>query len=88
MGWYISYTGSVTFKNAVRLAETLTAVPDDRLLIETDCPYLAPVPHRAARNDSSNLRYTAAFIADRRGMGLRELAELTAANARRFYGVE
>ncbi len=88
MGWYVSYTGSVTFKNAVRLAETVTAVPDDRLLIETDCPYLAPVPHRSGRNDSSYLRYTAAFLADRRGMELRELAELTAANARRFYGIE
>ncbi len=85
MGWYISFSGSVTFKNAEKVAQAMLAVPDDRLLIETDCPYLAPVPYRSKRNDSSLMRHTAAYVAERRGMSLSELCELTAKNAAKFY---
>ena len=61
------------------------ALIDDRLLIETDCPYLAPVPVRSKRNYSGYMRHTAEFMAERRGMDVKTLCELTTANAERFY---
>jgi len=88
MGWYISFSGSVTFKNAERLAQAMLAVPNDRLLIETDCPYLAPVPMRSKRNYSGYMRHTAEFIALRRDMDLKELCDITRENAKKFYGIE
>lgn len=87
LGWYVSFTGSVTFKNARKVAEAALAVPSDRLMIETDCPYLTPVPFRGQRNDSSYLRYTASFLADLRGLPLDELIRQTSDNAARFFGI-
>ena len=86
-GWYISFTGSVTFKNAKRAPEVVASIPDERLMIETDCPYMTPVPHRGKRNDSSYLPFTAAAIAAMRGTTTEAIAALTLENGKRFFGI-
>ncbi len=63
-------------------------VPDDRILIETDCPYLSPEPNRGKRNDSRNIKYTAEKIAEIRGKTLEEIAEITYKNAKEIFGIE
>jgi TatD DNase family protein len=87
MGYYISFSGTVTFKNAKKLKEVAKYVPDDRLLIETDCPYLSPEPERGTRNHSGKIIYTARHIAELRGCDFDKIAEITMANARRVYGI-
>jgi len=87
LGLYISLGGTVTFKNARVPVEVAAAVPIDRLLLETDAPYLSPVPFRGKRNDSANIAYTAQRIAEIRSMDAQELADVTAANAKRMYGI-
>ncbi len=87
MGFYISFAGPVTFKNAEKLLLAAKAVPLDRLLIETDSPYLAPVPMRGKRNDPSLIRHTCAKLAELRGMSEQEMADLTCENAIRFFGI-
>ena len=87
-GWYISFTGSVTFKNAKRAPEVVASIPDERIMIETDCPYMTPVPHRGERNDSSYLQYTAAAIAAMRGTTPAAVAALTLENGKRFFGIQ
>ena len=86
-GRYISFSGVVTFKNARRALEALTAVPLDRILIETDCPYLAPTPLRGSVNNSANLIYTAAKIAEIKGVTTEKILEQTYINACRFYNI-
>lgn len=86
-GWYISFSGTVTFKNAARVREAAAAVPRDRLLIETDCPYLAPHPHRGELNHSGLLPYTAAAIAALWDCTPEEVGRQTAENARRLFGI-
>lgn len=87
LGMSISLGGTVTFKNARVPVEVAAAVPLDRLLLETDAPYLSPVPYRGKRNDSRNIAYTAAKIAEIRGMDAQELIDLTTENAKRLYGI-
>lgn len=87
LGMYISLGGTVTFKNARVPVEVAAAVPIDRLLLETDAPYLSPVPHRGKRNDSTNIAYTAQRIAEIRGMDAQELIDITTENAKRMYGI-
>lgn len=84
-GWYISFSGVVTFKNASRLAAIVPTIPDDRLLLETDCPYLTPHPHRGKRNDSGYLTYTAETLATLRGTTPERIAALTLQNAARLF---
>lgn len=84
-GYYISFSGVLTFKNAARLPEVAKAVPTDRMLIETDCPYLAPHPHRGKRNDSTLMRYTAEKLAEVKGMTYGEVCDITFENAKRVY---
>lgn len=84
-GWYISFSGVITFKNAARLAEILPVVPEDRLLLETDCPYLTPHPYRGQRNDSSYLILTAERAAALRGVSPEALCDQTAANAAALF---
>lgn len=85
LGYYISFSGPVSFKNAERVRAAAAAVPKDRLLIETDCPYLAPHPHRGKINHSGYLAYTNAALAAAVGLTPEECADLTAENARRIF---
>jgi len=87
MGMSISFTGNVTFKNNHGLRDVAKQVPEDMLLIETDSPYLAPVPHRGKRNEPAYVRQVAECIAEVRGVSLAHLAEATTANAARVFGV-
>ncbi|WP_449241015.1 TatD family hydrolase [Desulfoscipio gibsoniae] len=87
MGFYISLAGPVTFKKALKLKEIAVRVPADRLLIETDCPFLAPEPFRGRRNEPAYVRYVAEHIAVLRDISLGELAQVTTANARRLFNL-
>ncbi len=87
LGLYISIAGQVTFKNAQKVKDVAMAVPLDRLLIETDSPYLTPEPFRGQRNNSANVRYTCEKIAELRGMKVEELAKITLSNGKKFYGI-
>jgi TatD DNase family protein len=85
IGAYFSFSGMITFKNWT-LTDSLTACPPDRLLVETDAPYLAPVPHRGRRNEPAFVRDVATALARARGLSLDDLVQETAANARRAFG--
>jgi len=85
MGLYISFAGMVTYKNAQSLREVAARVPLDRLLVETDSPYLSPVPHRGKRNEPANVVHTAACLAGLRGIELALLAKQTSENAMRLF---
>lgn len=87
LGYFISFAGPVTFKKAPKLQEAAVNVPLDRLLIETDSPYLAPEPVRGRRNEPMNVRFVAEKIAALRGMPLEELAAATTENALRAYRI-
>lgn len=87
LGMSISLGGTVTYKNARVPVEVAKAVPLDRLLLETDAPYLSPVPMRGKRNDSSNIIYTATKIAEIKGMSVQQLLDITAENAKHLYGI-
>lgn len=87
-GWYIGFTGVLTFKNARRAVEAAQALPLERILIETDCPYMAPEPYRGRRNDSRFVPLVAAKLAELRGLTPEEAGEITAANAKRLYRIE
>ena len=84
-GYYISFSGTVTFRNAQKVAAAAAALPRERVLIETDCPYLAPEPYRGRLNHSGYLVYTAARLATLWGITPEEVAALTADNARRLF---
>ena len=88
MGMYVGFTGVVTFKNARRALEAVRAVPMDRLLVETDCPYMAPVPYRGKRCDSSMLPMTAGRMAEEKGCTLEAMLRQTAENAKRLFAVD
>ncbi|MDO5310799.1 MAG: TatD family hydrolase [Clostridia bacterium] len=87
LGMMISFTGVLTFKNARRAIEACAAVPTDRLMIETDCPYMAPEPHRGERNHSGYVRYVAEKMAEIKGVSYEEMVDITNRNAKRFYGI-
>jgi TatD DNase family protein len=86
-GYYISFSGVVTFKNAPRVKEVAASIPLEHLLIETDAPYLAPHPHRGKKNHSGLMCYTAEEIAVLKGVSAEEVIRITAENAARLYGV-
>ncbi|NEO25927.1 MAG: TatD family hydrolase [Kamptonema sp. SIO4C4] len=87
LGFYISFSGIVTFKNAKAVQESAKIVPRDRLLVETDCPFLAPVPKRGKRNEPANVRYVAETLAQLRQEDLNHLAQTTTANACQLFGL-
>lgn len=87
LGMYIGFTGVITFKNAKKAIKALEAVPLDRLLLETDCPYMAPVPFRGKRCDSSMIAYTAEKAAEIKGISVQELVDITCENAKRIYSI-
>jgi TatD DNase family protein len=86
-GWLISFSGIVTFQSAQALVEIARSLPSDRILIETDCPYLAPTPHRGKRNEPAFVADTARFLASARGTPVEELARDTAANFARLFSL-
>lgn len=88
LGMYIGFTGSVTFKNANKLLLAAMEVPEDRILLETDCPYMAPVPFRGQRCDSSLIPATAERLAELRGTTAQELIDRARENGCRVYGIE
>lgn len=88
MGYYLGIGGVVTFKNGKKLKETVIEAPLEKILLETDCPYLAPVPFRGKRNDSSYLTYVAETIGELKGVSAQEVIRITEENARRFYRLE
>ena len=86
-GWYIGFTGVLTFKNARKAIETAQAIPIDRIVLETDCPYMAPVPHRGKRNDPGYLCHMAEKLAEVRGLSLEEIHQITFENGKRLYRI-
>jgi len=88
LGFAISFSGIVTFPNAGDIRDAAVAVPADRILIETDCPYLAPVPMRGKRNEPAFVKHVAEKIAEIRGIGVETIARVTSENARRLFGLE
>lgn len=84
-GWYISLGGMMTFKNAEAIRTAVREVPLERILLETDAPYLTPVPLRGKRNEPAYVRYVAEFLAAERGLSVEEVARVTTKNARRFF---
>lgn len=87
LGAYISFTGPITFPNAAKNQEVASKMPSDRLLVETDCPFLAPVPFRGKRNEPAYVAYTLQKIAELRGVDADELADVTTANAKRVFNI-
>ena len=88
LGYYISFAGPVTFKNSKSAPDIVNMVPLDRILIETDSPYLAPEPNRGKRNDSRNVKFVAQKIADLRGMSIEEISRITYENAMRIFDIQ
>lgn len=88
IGGYISFAGPITFKNALNLQKALQAVPLDRLMIETDSPYLSPVPMRGKRNNPMNVRYVAEKISELLNIPYANLCQLTYDNAKRFFAIK
>ena len=86
-GWYIGFTGVLTFKNARKAVEVAQVLPLDRILIETDCPYMAPEPYRGRRNDSRYVPLVAKKLAELRGLTQEEAGRITTENARRLYKI-
>jgi TatD DNase family protein len=87
LGFYISFSGIVTFKNATEIQKSAVMVPSDRLLIETDCPFLAPVPKRGKRNEPAYVRHVAECVARLRNVSLETLAQETTQNACQLFGL-
>lgn len=85
MGYYFGIGGVITFQNAKKLKEAVQYIPMDRILLETDSPYLAPEPHRGSRNSSLNLPYVAQEIAALKSISYEEVADITSANAKRLF---
>ena len=87
LGWYIGFTGVLTFKNARKAVETAAAIPLDRIVLETDCPYMAPVPFRGKRNDPGYLYLMAEKLAQIRNLSPQEIARITMENGKRLYRI-
>lgn len=86
-GWMLSFTGNITFANARRAPEVIRCAPMDRIMLETDAPYMAPVPHRGERCDSSLIPLTAATIAQLKGLTVEEVLAVTLDNGKRFFNL-
>lgn len=87
LGFYISFTGAVTFKNVSKILFAVESVPLDRIMIETDCPYMTPVPFRGKRNEPKYIRFTAEKIAEIKGETVEKIAFVTSENTRRLFGI-
>lgn len=87
LGFYISFSGIITFKNATQIHESARIVPESRLLIETDCPFLAPIPKRGKRNEPAYVRYVAEHMARLRSVSTEAIAQITTENACKLFGL-
>ena len=87
LGWYIGFTGVLTFKNARKALEVASSIPLDRLVLETDCPYMAPEPFRGKRNDPGKLYRMAERLAELRGLTVEEIHAITTENGKRLYRI-
>ena len=87
LGFYISFAGPVTFKNSKNATEIIEMIPNDKILIETDSPYLSPEPLRGRRNDPTNVKYIAQKIAEFKGLKLEEVAEITYKNTKKLFNI-
>lgn len=87
-GWYLGFDGPITYKNARKAQEVAEVTPPDRILLETDSPYLSPVPNRGKRNDSRNLPYIAAVLARWKGISPEDLAQTAMENGKKLFGIE
>ena len=87
-GWYLGFDGPITYKNAKRAPEVAAITPLDRILVETDAPYMTPVPFRGKRNDSRYLPYVIEKLAAWKGVTVQEMTEATFANGKRLFGIE
>jgi TatD DNase family protein len=87
LGWMVSFNGAITFKNARKAPQVIAAVPLEKMMIETDSPYLTPVPHRGERNDSSFVHLVAEKIAEIKGVSPEEVERVTTENAKRFFRI-
>ena len=87
LGWYLSFTGILTFKNARRAVDVVAKMPMDRLMLETDCPYMAPEPMRGRRNSSLLLHHIAKKVAEIRGLPLEDVAKVTTENGKRLFRI-
>ena len=87
-GWYISFNGIITFKNATNLRAVVPNIPDERLLVETDCPYLAPVPHRGERNNSRHMKHTIAELAKLRNQDFEYVERITTENEKKLFQIK
>ena len=88
LGWYIGFTGVLPFKNARKAIETAQSIPIDRIVLETDCPYMAPEPFRGKRNHPGYLYRMAEKLAEIRGMTVEEIRQITTENGKRLYGIK
>ena len=88
MGWYLGFDGPITFKNARRAPEVAAVTPLDRMLVETDSPYLTPVPYRGKRNDSTYVHLVAEKLAQWKGVSTEEMEQSTWDNGKRFFGIQ
>ncbi len=88
MGFYIAFGGALTFKNARKTIEAAKVVPMERLLLETDCPYMTPVPLRGKRNEPAYMRYVAEKMAEVKEVPVEEIARITTENAKRLFGIK
>ena len=88
LGWYIGFTGVLTFKNARKAVETAASIPLERIVLETDCPYMAPEPFRGKRNDPGYLYRMAEKLAEIRGLPVEEIQRITTENGKRLYRIE
>ncbi|MBO0722782.1 MAG: TatD family hydrolase [Blastocatellia bacterium] len=88
MGFYLSFSGVLTFKTANEIREVARSMPLEKILIETDCPYLSPVPHRGKRNEPSFVLETAAKLAELRGCDVAEIAQITSDNFKRLFNLQ
>ena len=88
LGWYIGFTGVLTFKNARKAIETAAAIPLERIVLETDCPYMAPEPFRGKRNDPGYIYRMAEKLAEIRGLSVEEIQAITTENGKRLYRID
>ena len=87
LGYYIGFTGVITFKNAKKIAEVAKIVPMDRILVETDCPYMAPEPHRGKRNQSDYIKYIIEKISEIKGKTIEEIENITIFNIKQLLKI-